>query len=333
MSLIVGERAPWGDFPRVITNSSLGALSAEPEYAQAKSGDTAAALALADRFVTQATVEQVRTLIGDERPRMLPVLAMEEVGCNKLPLAFAIVLADRLGLEVETRVVQRERVGRTGMGADHRLAFSPTFDGPVAPGQAYVVLDDTLAMGGTIACLRGFVVNRGGRVLGAAVMTAYEGALSLPVKQGMLAAIALKHGSGMNEFWKETFGYGIDRLTQGEAGHLKAATSVDAIRNRIAAARDAALSRVDADADPQSEGGAASGSQHSSDLTATLEVYRYENIQSGDVRYSTLEPEHSEFSSHFIRQVPWADVPSWARPSLLSEAGIAPDGHLPSESG
>ena len=34
--------------------------------------------------------------------------------------------------------------------------------------------------------------------------------------------------------------YGIDQFTQGEAGHLKNAQSVDAIRDRISAARDAA---------------------------------------------------------------------------------------------
>jgi len=52
----------------------------------------------------------------------------------------------------------------------------------------------------------------------------------------------------MDEYWKQEFGYGIDQLTQGEAGHLKAAQSVDAIRNRIAAARDKAGHQVGAGA-------------------------------------------------------------------------------------
>lgn len=43
------------------------------------------------------------------------------------------------------------------------------------------------------------------------------------------------------------FGYGIDHLTQGEAGHLKAAPSVDAIRTRIFEARNAGFERLDAD--------------------------------------------------------------------------------------
>ena len=50
----------------------------------------------------------------------------------------------------------------------------------------------------------------------------------------------------MNEFWQETFGYGIDKLTQGEAGHLRAAPTVDAIRDRITAARHEGIERLDA---------------------------------------------------------------------------------------
>lgn len=264
MRLIVGERAPWGGFPKVIRNGELGALTKEPDYQAAKGGDAAAALALAQRLVTPETVERIRSLIGDRRPSLLPVLAAEESGRNKIPLAMACVIAERLGLDVEMGVVQRERVKRTGAGSDHRLAFTPTFDGAIAPGKEYLLLDDTLTMGGTIASLRGYVVNRGGDVLGAAVMTAHEGALDLPVKPGMLAAIASKHGQAMNDYWKETFGYGIEYLTQGEAGHLKAAPTVDALRNRIAAARNAAIGQLDAVGVEAAEG---SGRQKDGGLT------------------------------------------------------------------
>jgi len=62
----------------------------------------------------------------------------------------------------------------------------------------------------------------------------------------MLEAIARKHGPTMDTLWRETFGYGIDYLTQSEAGHLRAAASVDAIRVRIAAARHEGIERLDA---------------------------------------------------------------------------------------
>lgn len=254
------ERAPWGDFPKVIRNGDLGSLTNEPEYQAAKQGDTEAALALVDRLVSDDTVAQLKTLIGDEKPRIVPVLAVEASGNNKIPLAMAEVLADRLGLEVELDIIQREKVGRTGAGSDHRLAFNPTFEGAVAAGQKYIVVDDTLTMGGTVASLRGYIENNGGKVMAASVMTAHEGALDLAVKPKMLAGINEKHGPAMDAFWKESFGYGIDRLTQGEAGHLRAAPSVDAIRDRIAAARHEGVKRLDAartQASPRRTGGAA----------------------------------------------------------------------------
>ena len=242
----MGERAPWGDFPKVIRNGDLGALQDEPEYQAAKSGDKQAALLLVNRLLTDDTVQQIKKKLGVRKPLVLPVLAVEAAGNNKIPLAMGEVLADRLGLDVALNIGQREKVGRTGTGSDHRLAFNPSFKGNVKVEQEYLIVDDTLTMGGTIASLRGYIENRGGKVIAASVMTAHEGAIDLAVKRKMLEAIDRKHGPAMNQFWQETFGYGIEKLTQGEAGHLRAAATVDAIRVRITNARHAGIERLDA---------------------------------------------------------------------------------------
>mgnify|MGYP003122613122 CR=1 FL=1 len=233
----MAERSPWGNFPAVIRNGDLGELQQQPEYTLAKAGDTDAAHDLAERLLRNGTIDQIRNIIGNDQPRIVPVLAEEASGHNKIPLAMAFEVGKRLGLDVDVSIFQTERVARTGEGADYRLAFNPSFDGPVKKGGKYLVFDDTLTMGGTIASLRGFLENRGGNVIAAAVMTAHLGALNIAVKPSMLEAIDQKHGSAMNDFWKETFGYGIDQLTQGEAGHLRKSPSVDAIRTRIIEAR------------------------------------------------------------------------------------------------
>ena len=49
----------------------------------------------------------------------------------------------------------------------------------------------------------------------------------------------------MNQFWQENFGYGIDKLTQSEAGHLRRAASVDEIRDRLVKARHEGIERLD----------------------------------------------------------------------------------------
>ncbi len=233
-------------------------MQKEPEYVAAKSGDALAALDMVDRLMTTQIVEDLRAVVAGNQTLIVPVLAVEEVGNNKIPLAMAEVLGDRLGLDVEQEIVQVEKVMRTGAGSDHRLAFNPTFSGPVKAGATYLIVDDTVTMGGTLASLRGYIENRGGKVLAAAAMTAHEGALHMAVKPAMLAGIAEKHGAAMNDFWKETYGYGIDRLTQGEAGHLKAAESVDAIRNRLSEARHAGFERID---EARAQGEARTGAQ------------------------------------------------------------------------
>jgi len=233
------ERAPWNDFPPVVRNGDLKGLEVHPEYKAAKAGDWSSAFQLVEKVITPEFIDKLREGLSGRSPRIVPVLAEESSGRNKIPLALAAAIAARLGLDVETEIVQGTRAFRTGSGSDHRLVFNPTFVGRVEPGQDYLIVDDTLAMGGTLASLRGYIENRGGRVCLAAVGTAHEGALDMRVKPGMLAGIENKHGAAMNQFWQEEFGYGIDQLTQGEAGHLRAAASVDAIRTRVAAARDA----------------------------------------------------------------------------------------------
>jgi len=90
-------RFPWGDFPDVVRNGNLGELKKQPEYAAAKSGDSEAALNLASRII-RPEFEVALAGLGSRHPRpvLLPVLAEEFAGNNRIPLAFAEVLSERL---------------------------------------------------------------------------------------------------------------------------------------------------------------------------------------------------------------------------------------------
>ncbi|PIT55625.1 LPD7 domain-containing protein [Snodgrassella alvi] len=76
-------------------------------------------------------------------------------------------------------------------------------------------------------------------------MTAHEGALNIAIKPDMINAIIRKHGNGMNNFLKKEFGYETDKLTQGEAGHIRKAQNVEQLRDRILAAQHAAKPEMD----------------------------------------------------------------------------------------
>lgn len=241
-------RFPWGDFPDVLRNGNLGELKQQPEYAVAKSGDAKAALSLADRIIRPEFVEAVSRMgAGHPRPVLLPVLAEESVGDNRIPLAFAEVLSERLGWQVERDILQINRAWHTDAGADHRLIARCLFDGTVEPDAGYILIDDTLTMGGTLADLRGFIMSKGAVPLGATAAVAHEGALRLPIRDKMREDIFARHGKdAVQEFVNEEFGYGIECLTQGEAGHIRKALSLDALRDRFTQARDALGQRVDA---------------------------------------------------------------------------------------
>lgn len=233
-------RSPWGKFPPVLRNADIGTLKREPEYLDAKAGDARAALDMADRIITAEFVESIRNMGGAHpNPVLLPVLAEESAGRNKIPEMFARTLAYRSGWSVERNIVQITRAFHTDSGADHRLVIHPEFAGEIDPQAGYILFDDTLTMGGTLAGLRGFVLYGGGQVLGAAVAVAHEGALNLTIRPQMVENIHRKHGIEASEdFAHEQWGYGLDCLTQGEAGHIYKAVSLDALRDRFAAARN-----------------------------------------------------------------------------------------------
>jgi hypothetical protein len=86
-------------------------------------------------------------MIGCSRPDLLAVHAVEDVGMNAIPRALARVLSVRLDLPVATGIVQINRLGHTGAGGYHRLAFPAVFDGDVNPAD-YVLVDDFVAQGG-----------------------------------------------------------------------------------------------------------------------------------------------------------------------------------------
>ncbi|NOG32299.1 phosphoribosyltransferase [Halomonas sp. TBZ9] len=231
-------RTPWkDDFPRVPFATPLGSAEKHPDYMAAKSGDIDAAKRLVDDLVTDDCLGKVGIIMGIRQPVIVPVIAEEATGANRIPAAYAARIAKYFGLQVNPTIVQTVRAYHTNASADHRLANHAAFDGEVDVGQEYLIVDDTMTMGGTLAGLRGHIEAHGGQVIGATTLTGFNESGQLALSEKMRHDLWNKHGVPLDEFLKQEFGFGIDSLTQGEAGHYRKALSIDAIRNRIAAAR------------------------------------------------------------------------------------------------
>lgn len=228
------QRTAWGTFPDVIIHAPETVVKKHRCYRAAKSGDADAAFALVQDTISDSTIEALRKLIGDRDSILVSAHALESDGVNAIPEALADELGKRLGLEVDGTVVQTNLVGHTGANGYARLARQATFDGDVISGADYLLVDDFVGQGGTLANLKGFIETNGGRVIGATVLTGKSYSAILNPSNDQLISLRAKHGKDLEQWWTEWFGHGFDRLTQSEARYLERSPGIDTIRSRIA---------------------------------------------------------------------------------------------------
>lgn len=164
-------RYPWGDaFPDVFIHASESAVKQHAAYSAAKAGDVSAAIALVSTTIDYAIVDQLRQLAQGHDPVLISVHAQESAGVNIIPQVLAGFLASHLGWPVETQVVQSNLVSHTGSGGFARLARQAAFAGAVEA-RSFVMVDDFIGQGGTLANLRGHLQHQGARVICATVLT------------------------------------------------------------------------------------------------------------------------------------------------------------------
>jgi hypothetical protein len=140
-----------------------------------------------------------------------------------------------LGLPTANGVLQINLVTHTGADGYHRLARPALFDGEVNAGE-YLLVDDFIGQGGTLANLKGFLESRGGKVIGATTLTGKAYSARLRLEPETLRTLREKHGNELEEWWLATFGYGFEGLTESEARYLSRAEDAHAISTRIVAA-------------------------------------------------------------------------------------------------
>jgi hypoxanthine-guanine phosphoribosyltransferase len=127
-------------------------------------------------------------------------------------------------------------VGHTGASGFARLAHQARFVGRISPGQSYLLVDDFVGQGGTLANLIGYIGSQGGQVLGATVLTGKPYSAILAPDGPLIQALRDKHGRELEDWWNESFGFDFERLTRSEARYLEKTPDAHTIRDRIVAA-------------------------------------------------------------------------------------------------
>ena len=234
-------RDPWDVFPAVVLLAPEPVVKKHPHYKAAKAGSIAEAAALVDALVDEAGFAAVRKLIDENCESGGPVLvsahAYERENVNAIPEALATRLSERLEINSETAVVQANVVSHTGAGGYGRLARQARFEGGVESGREYVMVDDFIGQGGTLANLRGWIRKQGGKVVGAVALTGKPYSAKLKLSQEQLDELRQRHGKDLEKWWRGHFGHSFDCLTQSEARYLARSPDADTIRDRLAAAQ------------------------------------------------------------------------------------------------
>ena len=160
-------RTPWGNFPDVVIHASESAVKQHPAYKAAKAGDGVAAMALIrDTMNAECNRELAQRLAG-QAPTLVSAHAYERNAVNAIPEVFADLLSQALNWPVDHGIYQANVVFHTGADGFSRLARQARFDGAVSPDCDYVLVDDFIGMGGTLANMKGYIESKGGRVLAA----------------------------------------------------------------------------------------------------------------------------------------------------------------------
>jgi hypothetical protein len=114
-----------------------------------------------------------------------------------------------------------------------RLALRAAFEGDVQPGGTYVLVDDVISLGGTLAELAHYIQSKGGVVKDVLALVNAGRTKSIRPDKRQLKILQERYAHELENI----FGIEVDALTANEAGYLVGFRSVDEIRNRLAKAK------------------------------------------------------------------------------------------------
>jgi hypothetical protein len=236
--LSLPPRTGWRvDFPDIIIHTTVSLRDAHPSYSKAKAANATAALLLAQDLLSPASIAELKRIVGADGAILLPVTALEMTGFNAIPDAMSNILSKTLGWPISVGdVVQNNRVGHTRALAFNRLVTPAAFEGRIIKNADYVLVDDHVGLGGTLANLKGHIESAGGHVVAMTTLTESREARRIALQSDVLDMLRTHHGEGLENLWKEQFGHGLDCLTNVEGGILCREQTLESIRNRLAQA-------------------------------------------------------------------------------------------------
>lgn len=245
-------RVPWEDhFPDVFVNCpwsgtrhGVGCLSKHVLYPAAKGErDIGAAIDILDDLASEDTVASLRNIAIQRgvTPKIIAPAAQAGDSNNALAVGYAQWLGHELDWPVETEVFQSKAFSRDKLGPWVRISNRSSFYGQIDKGRAYVIVDDVMTLGGTLADLRSFILRKGGHVIAMSAIASRDGA-DRPIHLGaeMKAKLERFYGNDLAEFCNKLLGFPHFCLTREEGERLLGCSGYVDLRKKILRARDEA---------------------------------------------------------------------------------------------
>ncbi len=238
-------RAPWrpGD-PLVEAHTDYARLKRHALYEAAKRGaDADAAAELCWAVVKEELIVGWHRQYADlQRPPIIvaPAVALGATS-NALARTFARWLGDQIECPVEIEIIQSNAAVRRDLipGGYKRLVLEPLYEGPVEEGREYILADDMCSWGGTLASLRGFLIERGGAVVTMTSLATPDGRpRQISLDPATCDEVYNAHNGQLADLVREELGYEASCLTQAEARFLLDRANLDAVRKGLSEARN-----------------------------------------------------------------------------------------------
>ena len=235
--------------PKVVIAGNLGSLNNHPDYEMAKKGDASAGLNVAESLVTDKLISDIKGMIGNEKPIVVPVLSVEDGGANTIPSMATALIAEKLGLNSDGNIRQTSFSKRTEKNGLDRIFTPVDFEGHVEKGKKYLIVDDTITQGGTFAGLENHITENGGEVIGSVALSGKQYSGTINLDQKTLQELREKYGDIERRFIDAT-GYGFEGLTQSEARYILGFKQPERFRARVAIEAGNGLHEVGKGASP-----------------------------------------------------------------------------------
>ncbi len=199
-----------------------------PNYQLAKSGSYKDAVLLAQSFINDKIIQT----LDNNSPIILPIMAEEKQGKNAIPMGMADVINRYTGFQVSENIYQTNKAGHTGANGWHRITTPALFMGDVIIDAEYLILDDFIGMGSTLANIKSFIENAGAKIAGFEALTGKPESSQLYLRNQTLENLRKKHGKFEKEF-QEIVKFDYSCLTESEARYLLRAKTIERIRNQL----------------------------------------------------------------------------------------------------